>query len=178
VSFLCQIVTDSRLEHERPSRKVIAALGAAALASHDADLLDAALAELSAPSEQAHDPQRTADAVLATAALARGDEAGAITCLEASAAAAPWDPVPRNRLAAAYVAAGKSAPAAALLQRTSAGPVDAAARADAMRGIAMTLEGESGRESLQRAVMLRPWDDGAWEALAWARRAEAELADS
>lgn len=115
--------------------------------------------------------------MLAAAALAQGDQDGAIASLEASAAAAPWDPVARNRLAAAYVAAGKTASAVALLQRTGAGPVVEAARADAMRGIAQTLEGEDGMESLQRAVMLRPWDNEAWEALAWAKRAQAELAE-
>ncbi|GMK57364.1 hypothetical protein CspeluHIS016_0401980 [Cutaneotrichosporon spelunceum] len=167
------------LEHERPSLKVIAALGAAALASSDADLLDAALTELASPTpeQRAQDPQRTADAVLAAAALANGDEDGAIASLEASAAAAPWDPVPRNRLGVAYVAAGKPEPAIALLQRTSDGPVGEAARANSMRGIALTLEGENGMQDLQRAVLLCPWDEQAWQALAWARRAEAELAE-
>ncbi|BEI86438.1 hypothetical protein CcaverHIS002_0607250 [Cutaneotrichosporon cavernicola] len=168
------------LEHERPSLKVIAALGAAALASSDADLLDAALAELAnpTPEQRAQDPQRTADAVLAAAALANGNEDGAIASLESSAASAPWDPVSRNRLAAAYVAAGKTEPAIALLQRTSDGPVLEAARANSMRGIALTLEGESGMQNLQRAIMLRPWDEEGWEALAWARRAEVELEES
>lgn len=161
------------MEHEHPSIKVIAALGAAALASSDADLLEAVTAELaSAPGD--------AGPVLSAAALAKSDEPTAISALEAAAAARPFDSAALNRLASAYVAAGKSGPAVALLQRTGFGSADDAAEADRLRGIALTLEGEEatmekGIESLQRAIMLRPWDAGAWEALAWAKRVGVEL---
>jgi hypothetical protein len=156
-----------------PGVRVIAALGAAGLGSGDADLVDAAVAELSGvpPSRRAaEDPAGGAALVQYASALVSGDQAAAVSALEA-AAASDARPAPRNALAAAYIAAGKPEAADTLL--AGAGADADAAR---LRGEALVLSGDdAGIAYLQRAVRLRPWDDSAWEALAWARRAVAEL---
>lgn len=165
------------LEHEETSAKVLAALGAVALGSNDTDLIDAAVSELkSLPDDRRafQDPSGWGDLVLYANALVQGDEAAALGALEAAAVFNPAAPSPRNRLAAAYLEAGKTAAAVTLLGSHRDRDVSDSAAADRTLGIAATLEGDES-SALQRAVLLEPWNEKNWEALAWARRAAVEV---
>jgi superkiller protein 3 len=150
-----------------------------ALGSNDADLVDAAVAELEtvpAARRVFQDPTGAADLVLFADALVKGDQDAALAALEAAAMSNTTAARPRNALAAAYIAAGKTAEAVSLVSNNREPRVDEAADAARLRGIASTLEGdEEGIAALQRAAMLAPWDTRAWEALAWAKRALAEV---
>lgn len=176
--MLRDTVADNSLEHEEPSVKVIAALGAVGLGSKDSDLVDAAVSELETvapPRRLFQDPHGAADLVLFANSLVEGDEAGALAAFETAAMTNPYAAAPRNRLAEAYIAAGKTSEAVSLLSNVREPHVEDAAEADRVRGIAATLEGEESTASLQRAVMLSPWDEKNWEALAWAKRAVTEV---
>lgn len=175
--MLPQIQANNSLEQENPSVKVIATLGAAGLTSDDTDLVDAAVAELagvSADRRAAQDPAGLADIVLFAHALVQGDNEKALSVLESAAASAPYSAARRNRLALAYIAAGKVEAAVPLLQGRG-GSVDEQAEADRERGVALTLEGGDGLQDLQKAALLAPWDEKNWEGIAWAKRATAEI---
>ncbi|WVQ80586.1 hypothetical protein IAT38_002691 [Cryptococcus sp. DSM 104549] len=170
------------LSQEKPPLKIISTLAAIAVISHDADLTEAAMSELlTRPDiERASDPSGQADLVLYLHALADGRAEDAYHVLE-DGVAARGGAAARNRLAEALIQAGKSKDAIGVLGKADPQEVvevEVRAEGERLRGVAEVLEGdEEGVKRVQRGVMLAPWLEEGWEALAWGRKivAEAEV---
>ncbi|WVR06249.1 hypothetical protein IAU60_003279 [Kwoniella sp. DSM 27419] len=171
------------LSQEKPSIKVISTLAAIAVVSADADLVEAAMSELLARPVEARikeDPSGQADLVLYLHSVTEGrmDEAHAV--LEQALSANPTSLRAQNRMAEALVQSGKTAEAAQIsLNKLKTDEVGIKAEFDRIGGVAQILEGEeSGFGQVARSVMLAPWAEDNWTALAWGQKvmAEAEAA--
>ncbi|WWC62437.1 uncharacterized protein I303_105033 [Kwoniella dejecticola CBS 10117] len=163
------------LSQERPSLKVISTLAAIAVVSSDVDLVEAAMSELqSRPLETRikEDPTGQSDLVLYLHALSEGrpDEAHAI--LEKAVQAKPADVSARNRLAEAFIQAGKAKEAVEVLESMDkVEDVEDKAASQRLRGTAEILDGrEEGLSRLQKSVMVAPWEEEEWNVLSWGRK--------
>lgn len=175
------------MSSENPSIKVISTLAAVAITSSDADLIEAAISELSTQSPEsklAQDPAGHSDLVLFLHALSEGGEADhdqAISVLEQAVQMRPYDVIARNRLAKAMIASGRYEEATSVLE--GVGSADGAVLSESLRlkGVAEIVgggeEGESGGGfgMIQKGVVVRPWESAGWETLAWAKKVQVEI---
>ncbi|WVQ72893.1 hypothetical protein IAR50_002454 [Cryptococcus sp. DSM 104548] len=167
------------LSRENPSLSVISTLAAIAVVSADSDLIEASMSELlSRPiSERVQDLSDQGDLVLYLHALAEGREEDAYEVLQDATRAAPGSQKIRNRLAEALIKASKSGDALRALEVPGGkdGTVESKAEGDRLRGLAELLEGEGkGVKMLKRSVMLAPWEEENWHALAWGKKVADE----
>ncbi|ODN74406.1 hypothetical protein L202_06809 [Cryptococcus amylolentus CBS 6039] len=167
------------LSRENPSLRVISTLAAIAVVSADSDLIEASMSELlSRPiSERVQDSSDQGDLVLYLHNLAEGREEEAYEVLQDAARAAPGSQGIRNRLAEALIKASKAGDALKVLEVPGGknGTVESKAEEDKLRGLAELLEGEGkGLRKLKRSVMLAPWEEENWHALAWGKKVADE----
>ncbi|KAK8858471.1 hypothetical protein IAR55_002698 [Kwoniella newhampshirensis] len=174
------------LSQEKPSLKVISTLAAIALVSSDEDLVDAALSELLSRSLEnriKEDPSGQSDLVLYCHAVSEGRPDDAHTVLERGVRANPISSTARNRLAEALIKDGKANEAISVLSATDGmrngeDDVGIVSRMEILRGAAEILDGEeAGVGRVQRSVMLAPWAQEGWEAMAWGRKIVADAED-
>jgi superkiller protein 3 len=169
------------LSSDHPSIRVISTLAAVAITSSDADLTEAAISELhqqTAEAKLAQDPAGQADLVLFLHSLALESEESeaALSILESAVQIRPTDPIARNRLAKALVATGRYDEASIILDGVTSRDGQVFSEALRLKGVAQAVSGESsGLEAIQKSVVVRPWDEAGWEALAWTRKAQAEV---
>lgn len=169
------------LSSEHPSIKVIATLAAVAITSSDADLIEASISELHQQSPEAklsQDPVGQSDLVLFLHSLAQSPDApeDALDILESAVQLRPSDPIARNRLAKAFIASGRYEEANDVLDGVMSRDGDVLSEAYRLKGIARVAAGEEGAgEIVQKAVLIRPWEEKSWEALTWSRQVEAEV---
>ncbi|KAL7425055.1 Superkiller protein 3 [Cryptotrichosporon argae] len=157
------------LAHEHPGADVVATVGALAILTSDADLVEAALAELhSLP------PAGLAHVVLFVHALVEGRQDDALGVLETAVVSDPADARAKVDLARALLALGEAQGADEALAGFRTSDARLAADADVARGTARVLDADKpeGR-AVERAVMLAPWEAGNWAALAYVRQERA-----
>ncbi|OXG33946.1 superkiller protein 3 [Cryptococcus neoformans Bt15] len=167
------------LSRERPSLEVISTLAAIALVSSDEDLTSAAVSELlTRPiTERAKDPSGQANFVLYLHAISEGREEDAHKALQSASQAAPTSLSVRNRLAEALIKAGKSKEALGVLtvKNIQEGTAEVKAKEERLLGIGELMEGDAkGMKKIVRSVMLAPWEDESWQALAWGKKVVEE----
>ncbi|WWC70645.1 uncharacterized protein I206_104596 [Kwoniella pini CBS 10737] len=170
------------LSQESPSLKVISTLAAIAMTSSDSDLVEAAMSEMQSRPLEARikeDPAGQSTLVLYLHALSDGRSEEAHTILENAVQASPANVKARNKLAEAFIQAGKAKEAIEVLESMDrVENVKDKAQLDSLIGTAQILDGEqSGISKLQKSVMIAPWEEEAWNSLAWGRKliAEAEV---
>lgn len=167
------------LARERPSLGVISTLAAIALVSSDADLTNAAVSELlTRPiAERVQDPSGQANLVLYLQAISEGREEDAYNTLQSASQAAPASRSIRNRLVEALIKAGKSKEALDVLavKNVKEGTAEVKAKEERLLGIGELMEGDAkGMKGVVRSVMLAPWEDESWQALAWGKKVVEE----
>jgi superkiller protein 3 len=168
------------LSSENPSIQVISTLAAVAITSSDSDLIEATISELQTQSPHNklfNDPAGHSDLILFLQAL-RTSEDSAIEVLESSVISKPYDLVARNRLAKGLIASGRYEDAIHALE-VLGGDGQVLSEGLRLRGIAEIVggadEGVGGLRLVQKSVLVRPWDEAGWEALAWARKAQLDV---
>lgn len=171
------------MSSENPSIKVIATLAACAITSSDEDLIEAAISELHTRSPQTkllQDPSGQSDLVLFLHSLSLAEsseqQAEAVQILEKAVMERVNDPVARIRLAKALVASGQYEEAKFLTDGLASH--DGATRSEALRltGVAQIVSGESDAMGMvQKSVVVRPWEQAGWEALAWTRGLQQDI---
>ncbi|WRT67666.1 uncharacterized protein IL334_004638 [Kwoniella shivajii] len=167
------------LSQEKPSLKVISTLAAISIVSSDADLEEAAMSELlSRPLESRirEDPAGQSDLVLYLHALLEGRAEEAHEILEKALHASPTNIKARNRLAEALIQTGHAKEAVTTLENSGkVDEVESKAKMERLRGTAQILDGnDSGITNLQKSVMVTPWEEDSWNALAWGRKLAVE----
>jgi len=167
------------LSSDNPSIQVISTLAAVAITSSDSDLIEATISELQtqSPSTIYHtDPAGHSDLILFLNALSTSEDK-AIEVLESSVISRPYDMVARNRLAKALIASGRYDDAGHALDGVGSGDGEVLSEGLRLRGIAEIVGGADdtiGLGLVQKSVTVRPWEEAGWEALAWARKVQAE----
>jgi superkiller protein 3 len=160
------------LSQEKPPIKVISALAAIAISTHDDDLIEAALAELdSIPTGRIAAEDLSGQTVLVRYAHALtqepADGLGAMRILEEAVLSRPLDQKAKLRLAKALIQGDRAAEAVNVLSGYEGNEGAAALR---LGGATEILGGsEEGLKSVQKAVRANPWDLEGWETLAWTR---------
>lgn len=167
------------LSRERPSLEVISTLAAIGLVSSDADLTNAAISELfTRPiAERVQDPSGQATLVLYLHAIFEGREEDAYEILQSAFQTTPASLSVRNRLAEALIKAGKSQDALDVfaVKDIKEGVADVKAKEERLLGIGKLMEGDArGMKTIMRSVMLAPWEDESWQALAWGKKVVEE----
>lgn len=168
------------LSSENPSIQVISTLAAVAITSSDADLIEATISELQTQSPHTkltQDPAGHSDLILFLHSLLNSSEDAAIEVLESSVISKPYDLVARNRLAKALIASGRYEDATSALAELG-GDGEVLSEGLRLRGIAEIVgggdEGTAGMGLVQKSVVVRPWEEAGWEALAWARKVQVD----
>jgi hypothetical protein len=150
------------------------------MTSSDQDLIEASISELQTQSPQTkamNDPAGHSDLVLFLHSLLNSSDDAAIEVLEGSVISKPYDMVARNRLAKALIASGRYEDATAALEGAGGGDGEVLSEGLRLRGIADIVGGADdvvGMGLVQKSVVVRPWDEAGWEALAWARKVQVE----
>jgi superkiller protein 3 len=179
--LLCRSKLTNSLSSENPSIQVVSTLAAVAITSSDSDLIEATISELQTQSTHAkatQDPAGHSDLILFLNALPTSEDQ-AIEVLESSVISKPYDMVARNRLAKALIGAGRYEDATQALA-VLGGDGEVLSERLRLRGIAEIVAGlddKDGMGLVQKSVVVRPWEEAGWEALAWARKVQVEGGD-
>ncbi|WWC88759.1 uncharacterized protein L201_003672 [Kwoniella dendrophila CBS 6074] len=167
------------LSQEKPSLKVISTLAAIAMVSSDSDLVEAAMSELQSRPVQSRikeDPAGQSDLVLYLHSLIEGKSEEAHKILEQAAEVSPSSIKARHRLAEAFIQSDKANEAIYVLDGTwKVDDVEAKAELERLIGVAQIQDGvQEGVSKLQKSIMVAPWADDGWNALAWGKKLVAE----
>ncbi|TCD60261.1 Superkiller protein 3 [Steccherinum ochraceum] len=165
------------IETDPENLLAINALAGMGILTDDDSLVDAALAEilsLSIPERQERDPEGDVTYLLIQHHLSQGDIAQAISVAQKAIVAHPSHPKHKQQLAALALQSGKADVAQAVLSSLSAEEDLTQSREVAALQALVELQGPQGRQQVamrlaRRAVMLAPWKEFDWRALACVR---------